>query len=88
MLRWAPQVTLEKGLARTAEWFIAAGFADSGDRSLETAGRVARGTTVRTSIDDRAAMAAAESAAPRLDRGSATTSSRIVAPAPASARSR
>jgi UDP-glucose 4-epimerase len=26
MLRWAPQVTLETGLRRTAEWFVAAGF--------------------------------------------------------------
>jgi UDP-glucose 4-epimerase len=28
MLRWAPQVTLEKGLRQTAEWYVAAGFAD------------------------------------------------------------
>ena len=29
MLRWTPQVTLETGLARTAEWFVKSGFATS-----------------------------------------------------------
>jgi UDP-glucose 4-epimerase len=28
MLRWTPQVTLEQGLSRTAEWFVASKFAD------------------------------------------------------------
>ncbi len=28
MLRWTPQVTLEAGLKRTAEWFIASPFAE------------------------------------------------------------
>ncbi len=27
MLRWSPQVTLERGLAQTVEWFLAEGFA-------------------------------------------------------------
>ncbi|MEO5941781.1 MAG: NAD-dependent epimerase/dehydratase family protein [Candidatus Limnocylindrales bacterium] len=29
MLRWTPQVTLETGLSRTAEWFIRSGMTDS-----------------------------------------------------------
>jgi UDP-glucose 4-epimerase len=29
MLRWSPQVTLEKGLRATAEWFVKEGFADT-----------------------------------------------------------
>jgi UDP-glucose 4-epimerase len=28
MLRWTPQVTLENGLRRTAEWFVTSGFAE------------------------------------------------------------
>ena len=31
MLRWAPQVTLERGLLQTAEWFVKSQFA--GDTS-------------------------------------------------------
>ena len=27
MLRWTPQVTLERGLASTAEWFVRSEFA-------------------------------------------------------------
>jgi UDP-glucose 4-epimerase len=30
MLRWTPQVTLETGLQRTAEWFVTSRFAESG----------------------------------------------------------
>ena len=30
MLRWTPQVTLDRGLARTAEWFVEAQFAAAG----------------------------------------------------------
>lgn len=33
MLRWTPQITLERGLARTVEWFLASGF--SGDAALK-----------------------------------------------------
>ena len=29
MLRWTPQVTLETGLSRTAEWFVRSGFTDT-----------------------------------------------------------
>ena len=29
MLRWTPQVTLETGLSRTAEWFVRSGFAET-----------------------------------------------------------
>ena len=28
MLRWTPQVTLETGLSRTAEWFVRSGMAE------------------------------------------------------------
>ena len=31
MLRWTPQVTLEAGLKRTADWFVASQFAESRD---------------------------------------------------------
>ena len=27
MLRWVPQVRMQRGLDRTAEWFLVAGFA-------------------------------------------------------------
>ena len=27
MLRWTPQIRMQRGLDRTAEWFLAAGFA-------------------------------------------------------------
>jgi UDP-glucose 4-epimerase len=31
MLRWTPQITLETGLSRTAEWFIRSGMAESAE---------------------------------------------------------
>jgi UDP-glucose 4-epimerase len=33
MLRWTPQVTLERGLAMTAEWFVASQFTHSRERA-------------------------------------------------------
>ncbi len=30
MLRWTPQVTMDRGLARTADWFIKSGFGEMG----------------------------------------------------------
>jgi UDP-glucose 4-epimerase len=32
MLRWTPQVTLETGLSRTAEWFVRSGMTEAADR--------------------------------------------------------
>ena len=34
MLHWAPQVTLERGLRATAEWYVAAGFAEQAEAGL------------------------------------------------------
>jgi UDP-glucose 4-epimerase len=34
MLRWTPQVTLETGLGRTAEWFVRSGFAEPGREAV------------------------------------------------------
>jgi UDP-glucose 4-epimerase len=31
MLRWTPQITLESGLSRTAEWFVRSGLAESAE---------------------------------------------------------
>jgi UDP-glucose 4-epimerase len=60
MLRWSPQVTMENGLRRTAEWFVAAGFADGVAPDPMVA---ERGTTVRPSAAVREPMTAAVSAA-------------------------
>ena len=37
MLHWVPQIRMQRGLDRTAEWFLAAGFA--GQPAAETKAR-------------------------------------------------
>ena len=68
MLRWSPQITLENGLRRTAEWFVAAGFVEDAVHGSTTArgadpARAARGTTVRASRGTREELTSAVSAA-------------------------
>jgi UDP-glucose 4-epimerase len=45
MLRWAPQVTLERGLARTVEWFLADGFAWEDETATVTGSGESRAKT-------------------------------------------
>ena len=60
MLRWAPQVTLERGLEKTVEWFVASGLADEAE-------------AVRASAAQTGEAAAAASGAALSTGRSATT---------------
>src|SRR5436190_2665667 len=42
MLRWTPQVTLETGLSRTAEWFVRSGMTTDAAPEIAQSGAVAR----------------------------------------------
>ena len=79
MLRWSPQITMENGLRRTAEWFVAAGFAGGLEPDPVVA---ARGTTVRPGLEARAVMTAAvatASEATTMVRGAAAIMPSVLA---------
>ena len=45
MLRWAPQVTLERGIEKTVEWFVGAGLAAEAEAAAAAAAAAAAGET-------------------------------------------
>ena len=69
MLRWSPQMTLEKGLRATAEWYVRAGFAETVAAAAPQALPSSPVATLRQRGDIAAAAAGASSARARMRAG-------------------